>query len=276
MSPAEYAAPADPAAPADHAALAEELLTAHRTGVPVPPLTERHPDLGLDGAYAIQLAQVRARTGVGARVSGHKIGLTSAAIQQQLGVREPDFGHLFADMEIVGRTISTERFIAPRAEPELAFVLGRELHGPHVTTREAAAAVCLVLPALEIIDSRIADWRIGLPDTVADNASCGAYVLGTTGVPLDRLDLNRLGCVLRAGAEIAETGSASAVLGNPLAGLAWLANTLGRHGTSLQPGQVILSGSMTAAVDLAPGTTISAEFQGLGHLALHVEEKERP
>lgn len=262
--------------PANHAVLAQELLNAAKTGVPVPPLTERHPDLGLDGAYAIQLAQVRARAGVGARVSGHKIGLTSAAIQRQLGVREPDFGHLFADMEITGRTVSTGRFIAPRAEPELAFVLGRELHGPRVTTRDVAAAVHLVLPALEIIDSRIEDWRIGLPDTVADNASCGAYVLGATGVPLDQVDLNQLGCVLRVGAEIAATGSASAVLGNPLAGIAWLANTLGRYGTSLKVGQVILSGSMTAAVDLVPGTTISAEFSGLGNLSLHVEEKEQP
>jgi 2-keto-4-pentenoate hydratase len=207
-------------------------------------------------------------------VSGHKIGLTSAAIQRQLGVEEPDFGHLFADMEITGATLRMNRFIAPRVEPELAFVLGRELHGPQVTTREAAAAVHQVLPALEIIDSRIADWRIGLPDTVADNASSGAYVLGTTGVPLHRLDLDRLGCVLRVGSEVAATGTASAVLGNPLAGLAWLANTLGRYGTVLQPGQVILSGSMTAAVNLVPGRTISAEFDGLGHLSLHVEEKD--
>jgi 2-keto-4-pentenoate hydratase len=252
------------------------LLDAARTGIPLPPLTERHPDLGLDGAYAIQLAQVRARTGGEVRVSGHKIGLTSAAIQRQLGVREPDFGHLFADMEITGRTVSTGRFIAPRAEPELAFVLGQELRGPQVTTRDVAAAVHQVLPALEIIDSRIKDWRIALPDTVADNASCGAYVLGATGVPLDRLDLNRLGCVLRVGAEIAATGTASAVLGNPLAGIAWLANTLGRYGTSLKAGQVILAGSMTAAVNLVAGTTISAEFDGLGHLSLHVEEKEQP
>lgn len=262
--------------PADHAALAEELLTAGRTGIPVPPLTERHPDLGLDGAYAVQLAQVRARRGAGTQVSGHKIGLTSAVIQRQLGVQEPDFGHLFTDMEITGRTVSVDRFIAPRVEPELAFVLGRELRGPRVTTREAAAAVHLVLPALEIIDSRIADWRIGLPDTVADNASSGAYVLGSTGVPLDRLDLSRLGCVLRVGSGTAATGTASAVLGNPLTGLAWLANTLGRYGTTLQPGQVVLSGSMTAAVDLVPGTTVSAEFGGLGHLSLHVEEKDQP
>lgn len=261
---------------ADHAALAQELLNASRTGTPVRPLTERHPDLGLDGAYAIQLAQVRARTGAGASVSGHKIGLTSAAIQRQLGVREPDFGHLFADMDITGRSVSTDRFISPRAEPELAFVLGRELRGPGVTTREAAAAVHQVLPALEIIDSRIADWRIALPDTVADNASCGAYVLGTTGVPLDRLDLKRVGCVLRTGSEITATGTASAVLGNPLTGLAWLANTLGRYGTSLKVGQVILSGSMTAAVDLVPGTTVSAEFAELGHLSLHIKEKEQP
>ncbi|MFG2276077.1 2-keto-4-pentenoate hydratase [Streptomyces chartreusis] len=262
--------------PANHSILAQELLEAAKTGIPVPPLTERHPDLGLDDAYAIQLAQVKARTGLGARVSGHKIGLTSAAIQRQLGVGEPDFGHLFADMEITGSTVSTGRFIAPRVEPELAFVLGRELRGPRVTTRDVATAVHLVVPALEIIDSRIEDWRIGLPDTVADNASCGAYVLGSAGVPLDRLDLNRLGCVLRVGAEIAATGSASAVLGNPLAGIAWLANTLGRYGTSLRVGQVILSGSMTAAVDLVPGSTVSAEFSGLGHLALHVEEKEQP
>ncbi|MFK0112999.1 2-keto-4-pentenoate hydratase [Streptomyces sp. NPDC091217] len=261
---------------ADHAVLAEELLTAGRTGIPVPPLTERHPDLGLDAAYAIQLAQVRSREGAGARVSGHKIGLTSAAIQRQLGVREPDFGHLFADMEISGRSVSTDRFVSPRAEPELVFVLGRELRGPGVTVREAAEAVHLVLPALGIIDSRIKDWRIALPDTVADNASCGAYVLGSTGVLLDRLDLGRVGCVLRTGAEITATGSASAVLGNPLLGLAWLANTLGRYDTALHAGQVILSGSLTAAVDLVPGTTISAEFDGLGHLSLQVEGKTRP
>ncbi|SEE35792.1 2-keto-4-pentenoate hydratase [Streptomyces sp. KS_5] len=255
----------------DTEAIAREILAATRDRTEVEPLTERYPGLDLHEAYRVQLAQVRERTASGARITGHKIGLTSAAMQRQLGVLEPDFGHLYDDMEIVGDRIDVGRFIAPRAEPEIAFVLKRDLTGPGVTARDALAAVDHVLPALEIIDSRIRDWRIGLPDTVADNASSGAYLLGNSGADPRALDLARLGCVLREGTEIIASGSGSAALGHPLNALVWLANALGALDTTLAAGEIVLSGSLTAAVPLRPGTTLSAQFQGLGHISLHVE-----
>ncbi|MEU3980614.1 fumarylacetoacetate hydrolase family protein [Streptomyces sp. NPDC026672] len=258
----------------DTTALARELLDATRERTEVDPLTERFPGLDLREAYGVQLAQVRERTSAGARVTGHKIGLTSAAMQRQLGVREPDFGHLYDDMEVVDGRIDPGRFIAPRVEPEIAFVLKADLAGPGLTPRDALAAVGHVLPALEIIDSRVRDWRIALPDTVADNASSGAYLLGAVGADPREHDLSRLGCVLRDGPEVVVTGNGSAVLGHPLNALVWLANTLGALGTGLTTGQVVLSGSLTAAVPLRPGSTLSADFQGLGHLGLHVEQRK--
>jgi 2-keto-4-pentenoate hydratase len=250
------------------------LLDAYATGVPIAPLTARYPGLGIGGAYAIQLAQVAAWRDAGARVKGHKVGLTSAAMQQQLGVDQPDFGHLLDTMFLpAGTPADYGRFLQPRAEPEIAFVLGRALTGPGVTVAEAIAAVDFVLPALEIIDSRIADWKITLADTIADNASSGGVVLGTRPVRLESLDLSLTGCVLQRNGEIAGTGAGGAVLGSPVNALVWLANTLGGRGVTLAAGQVVLPGSVTTAIPFSAGDTVSATFDRIGSVSVTFSEK---
>jgi 2-keto-4-pentenoate hydratase len=250
------------------------LLDAYAKGVPIAPLTKRFARLDIEDAYAIQLAQVAAWTGAGARVKGHKVGLTSAAMQRQLGVDQPDFGHLLDTMFLpAGAPADYGRFLQPRAEPEIAFVLGRPLRGPGVTVAEAIAAVDFVLPALEIIDSRIADWKITLADTIADNASSGGVVLGTRPVRLEALDLALTGCLLHRNGEIAGTGAGGAVLGSPVNALVWLANTLGERGVTLAAGHVVLPGSVTAAIPFAAGDTVCATFDRIGSVGITFSEK---
>lgn len=244
---------------------ADLLLTAYRTRQPVEPLVDKYPQLTLDDSYQIQLLQVAERVAAGARVVGHKVGLTSPAMQRQMNVDQPDFGHLLDDMfHLAQLPVPAGRYLQPRIEPEVAFVLRRDLAGPGVTAAEAAAAVDFVLPALEIIDSRIRDWRIGLLDTVADNASSGGVVLGSTPTALGAVDLRLSGCTLHRNGELVGTGAGGAVLGSPLTSLVWLANTLGARGVGLAAGHVVLPGSITAAVPVAPADTITATFAGLG------------
>jgi 2-keto-4-pentenoate hydratase len=253
---------------------AELLLGAYASRVPVAPLTAAYPELSAADAYAIQLAQVSAWTADGARVKGHKVGLTSAAMQRQLGVDQPDFGHLLDTMFLPeGTAADYGRFSQPKAEPEIAFVLGRPLRGPGVTVAEALAAVDFVLPALEIIDSRIADWKITLPDTIADNASSGAVVLGSRPVSPTSLDLALTGCLLHRNGRIEGTGAGGAVLGSPVNALVWLANTLGPLGVTLEAGHVVLPGSVCAAIPFGPGDTVSATFDRIGSVSITFSEK---
>ncbi len=219
----------------------------------------------MEDSYEIQLLQVARWVAAGARVKGHKVGLTSAAMQRQFGVSQPDFGHLMDDMFWpAAEPVPLSRFLQPRVEPETAFVLASPLRGPGVTAADAAAAVAFVLPALEPIDSRIRDWRIGLADTIADNASSGGVILGSTPAALSGIDLRLAGCNLHKNGELAGTGAGGAVLGSPLAALAWLANTVGARGVMLEAGQVILPGSITASVPVGAGDTVTATFAGLG------------
>ncbi|GAA1240412.1 2-keto-4-pentenoate hydratase [Janibacter melonis] len=244
---------------------AQRLLRAYETHTPIPPLTADYPELTVEDAYGIQLEQVRRWTEDGRTVVGHKVGLTSAAMQKQLGVTEPDFGHLFADFVYAEHEpIPADRFLQPRVEPEIAFVLKSPLAGPGVTVTQAIAAVDYVLPALEVVDSRVADWKITLADTIADNASSGGYVLGSTPTPLHEVDLRLVGCVFHRNAQVIGTGAGGAVLGSPITSLVWLANTLGALGTTLEAGEVILPGSVTAMSPVAPGDTFTATFAGLG------------
>jgi 2-keto-4-pentenoate hydratase len=253
---------------------ASALLEAYASGVPVAPLTATYPGLTVDDGYAIQQAQLASWTGGGAVVKGHKVGLTSAAMQTQLGVDQPDFGVLLDSMFLPeGVAAPISRFLQPKAEPEIAFVLGRRLAGPGVTVAEALAAVDFVLPALEIIDSRIADWKITLADTVADNASSGGVVLGSRPVKPSELDLSLTGCLLYRGGVIAGTGAGGAVLGSPVNALVWLANTLGARGVALEPGHVILPGSVCAAVPFGPGDTVAAAFDRIGAVSMTFSEK---
>ncbi|MCF6469439.1 2-keto-4-pentenoate hydratase [Nonomuraea sp. MG754425] len=244
---------------------AADLLSAYATGIPIPPLTTTHADLSVTDAYAVQLAQVRRWTDAGAVIKGHKVGLTSAAMQRQLGVDQPDYGHLTDAMfHLDAAPIDTARFLQPRIEPEIAFVLGRSLSGPGVTAAQAVAAVDFVLPALEIIDSRITDWKITLVDTIADNASSGGVVLGTRPARLGDVDLALTGCLLHRGGVLEQTGAGGAVLGSPVNALVWLANVLGERGITLEAGHIVLPGSVTAAVPVAAGDVVTATFGGIG------------
>jgi 2-keto-4-pentenoate hydratase len=253
---------------------AETLLGAYASRLPVAPLTAVHPVLSAADAYAVQLAQVATWTANGAVVKGHKVGLTSAAMQRQLGVDQPDFGHLLDTMFLPeGTTADYGRLLQPKAEPEIAFVLDRPLRGPGVTVAEALAAVDFVLPALEIIDSRIADWKITLPDTIADNASSGAVVLGSRPVRPDSVDLALTGCLLYRNGRIEGTGAGGAVLGSPVNALVWLANTLAPLGVTLEAGHVVLPGSVCAAIPFGPGDTVSAAFDRMGSVSITFSEK---
>jgi 2-keto-4-pentenoate hydratase len=245
--------------------IAGELLAAYESREPVEPLTGRYEDLTLDDAYEIQTLQVSHWLEDGAQIRGHKVGLTSAAMQRQMGVDSPDYGVLLDRMFWrEHEPIPASAFVQPRVEPEVAFVLAESLTGPGVTVADAIAAVGYVLPALELIDSRIKDWKIGLADTIADNASSGGIVLGSSPHALDALDLRLSGCNLVKNGELAGTGASGAVLGSPLSSLVWLANTLGAHGVVLEAGHVILPGSITASIPVAAGDVVTATFAGLG------------
>lgn len=244
---------------------ADQLLEAYRSGEPIDPLSPDFPDAALDLAYRIQQLQVEQWVLAGDAIKGHKVGLASRAIQRQMGVAQPDFGHLTAGMfHLEHLPIPAAGFIQPRIEPEVAFVLGRPLSGPGVTIAEAIRAVDFVLPALEIVDSRIRDWKIGIFDTIADNASSGGVILGSRPVTPAEVDLRLTGCTLHIGGELVATGAGGAVLGSPLNSLVWLANTLGALGVTLEPGHVVLPGSMTRAFPIAAGDSIVATIGGIG------------
>lgn len=249
--------------------LAAALREAERHGRAIPPLSVDNPGLTIADAYAIQALNVRAR-GQQAPVVGHKIGLTSPAMQEMLGVGEPDYGALHRDRVLPsGASVATAPLIAPRVEPEWAFVLGADLEGPGVTLADVRAAAEAVMPALEVIDSRIADWRIGLVDTIADNASGHCAVLGAERHALDAVDLAASTVELRVDGEPVQRGTGAAVLGDPALAVAWLADALAEHGTALRAGHVVLSGSITAAVPLTAGAHVEADFGALGTVEVH-------
>jgi len=258
----------------DHAA--KLLLDAYASGTPIAPLTQTFDGLTIEDAYEIQLAQIGSMVGGGRTIKGMKVGLTSAAMQNLLGVRQPDFGHLLDDFFFLEHEPIplAGRFLQPRVEPEVAFVLKRPLRGPGVTAHEAIAAIDFVLPALEIVDSRIADWKISIVDTVADNASSGGLVLGSTPTPLHEVDLRLGGCVFRRNGQVVGTGAGGAVLGSPLSSLVWLANTVGALGTALEAGWVVLPGAVTAMVPVTAGDTFTATFGGLGSVTARFAREE--
>jgi 2-keto-4-pentenoate hydratase len=248
---------------------AAALADARQRRVPIPPLTDAHPHMTIDDAYAIQLANVGDRLSAGAVVRGHKVGLTAKAMQEMLGVDEPDYGHLLDDMfAFEESTLAMADYVAPRVEPEVAFVLDRPLHGPGLTITDVLSATAYVLPALEIVDSRIADWKIKLPDTVADNASSAAVVLGGNPTRLTDIDVRMLGVELSRNGEVLETGRSSAVLGNPAVAVAWLANRLSDFGVGLEAGHVVMPGACTRMIPVTAGDVVRAEFDGLGHVAV--------
>lgn len=240
---------------------AARLREAELSATPLPPLTEDRPELTVAEAYEIQRHGRELRLGAGERLVGRKVGLTSAAMQEMLGVDQPDYGALFDTMLVPdGGTIETAALIAPRVEAEVAFVLER---APEEPSRDAVlAAARAVVPALEVIDSRVADWRITIADTIADNASSALFVLGAER-PLEGLDLGALEVELRAG-DALEHGRGDAVLGHPAEPVAWLAEALAAYDERLAPGDVVLPGALCRAVPVKAGDSAHADFGPLG------------
>ncbi len=250
-------------------AAAEALLAASRTGRPTEPLVTRWPGLDVRDAYQVQQRVVAARLAAGATLVGHKIGLTSAAMQEMLGIDQPDYGQLLSDMRVPdGGVVPAARFLAPRAEIEIAFVLRERLRGPGITRDDVLAATATVHAAIENIDSRVLDWRIGFVDTVADNASSGAFVISEDGVDPTGLDLASIDGTLDHNGQMVAEGSGAAVLGHPALAVAWLANALADWDTALEPGHVVLSGACTKAVPVVAGDVVRGRFGVLGPVSV--------
>ncbi|MFE0700558.1 2-keto-4-pentenoate hydratase [Streptomyces sp. NPDC058872] len=245
------------------------LREAERRTAPVEPLTTTWPALDLADAYAVQQDNVTHRLATGSTVIGHKVGLTSAPMRKLLGVHEPDFGHLLDDMvHRDGGTVRAARYCAPRVEPEICFRLARPLYGPGVTLRDVLAATDAVAPALEIVDSRIRDWRITLADTIADNASSAGLVCGSWTPMAYAPDLAAVNVDLLVGGSRVATGSSKEVMGHPAAAVAWLANALTVYGKGLDPGHVILPGAITTAPFIGVGQKAEARFGALGTVSV--------
>ena len=249
-------------------AYARELFDAERSRLSVTPITVRDPYFGPDEAYAVQMENVNRVLAMGHQISGKKIGLTSPAMQQMLGVGEPDYGHLFAAMEIKNGLVNIDALIQPKIEAELAFVLKKDLRGGRVAVSDVEDATEYVAAAFEIVDSRVADWRIKLPDTVADNASSGRYLLGKTHLAPHSVDLAAISmrlCKVEGDATVLiNQGEGAAVLGDPRVAVAWLANKLWRFGVTLNAGEVVLSGAFSAAPAVQKGDVFRAFFTHLG------------
>ena len=250
---------------------ARALHEARRTRVPVAPFTDADPTLGMAEGYAIQRELLDLLLADGERVVGRKVGLTSTAMQRMIGVDSPDHGPVLASTVYRdGDALPLDRFIAPKVEAEIVFVMGERLLGPGVGPTDAARAVAGVAASMEIVDSRIADWRIKLADTVADLASNGAVAVSSRVVPLEGLDTRLIGMTLTRNGELVDTGAGAAALGDPLAVVAWLANVLGEHGVALEPGHLVMTGALHAAVPMAAGEVWRAEFDRLGPVSIRV------
>lgn len=251
--------------------LGDELYDALRQRRTLAPLTDRHPDIGIDDAYHISLHMLARREADGEKVIGKKIGVTSKPVQDMLNVHQPDFGFLTDAMQYAdGSTIPMAQagLIQPRAEGEIAFMLKADLQGPGVTQDDVLAATAWVAPCFEIVDSRIDDWKIRIQDTVADNASCGVFVIGEQRTDPATVDLAAVRMRMTRNGEPAGEGLGSAVQGHPAEAVAWLANTLGRFGIPFRAGELILSGSLAPLVPARAGDRFEMDIEGLGHCAI--------
>jgi 2-keto-4-pentenoate hydratase len=243
------------------------LREAESSRKPIAPLAFRWPEIEVVDAYEIQRINIERRVREGAAIRGHKVGLSSRAMQEMMGVREPDYGHLLDEMFVFESfSVAANELIAPRVEIEVAFVLGSALPKRGCNAADVIRATEFILPAIEIIDSRIAEWKIGIVDTIADNASSAKVVLGGNPVRLQDVDVRNIGATLRLNGEIVETGTAGAVLGNPVTSVAWLARKIGLFDIALEAGHVVLPGSCTRAVTVHAGDFARADFDRLGHV----------
>lgn len=252
--------------------LAADLAQAERSRVPIGPLTSAHPDIDVVDAYEIQLINIRQRVAEGAQVLGHKVGLSSEAMQQMMGVDEPDYGHLLDEMQVFEDVpVQAGRFLYPRVEVEVGFILAADLPGAGCTEDDVLAATEALVPSIELIDTRITDWKIALCDTIADNASSAGFVLGKARVSPADIDVKAVDAVLTRNGEVIAEGRSDAVLGNPVTAVAWLARKVESFGVRLRKGDIVLPGSCTRAIDARPGDQFVAEFTGLGSVHLSFE-----
>jgi 2-keto-4-pentenoate hydratase len=254
--------------------LAAQLKEAEVKREGMQPLTSLEPALSIQEAYQIQLMNIQAKLQAGQSVTGKKIGLTSLAMQKMLGVDQPDYGHLLSEMVYTnGSEIPFSKVMQPKVEAEIAFVLKKDLVGPHVTALDVLLATDYIVPSFEIVDSRIKDWKITLADTVADNASSGLYLLGEQRFTVDQVDMENIGMALYKNGELVNTGVGSAALGHPANCVAWLANKLFEFGIPLKAGEVILSGALSAAIAGQPGDYFEAKFAHIGTVSCRFTDK---
>ncbi|AOT71275.1 2-keto-4-pentenoate hydratase [Geosporobacter ferrireducens] len=252
--------------------VAADLYKAEKEAYQIETISTANPDMTIADAYAIQLENVAKRVAEGEKIIGVKVGLTSKAMQKLLGVDEPDYGHLTDKMLLLeGDKCPMKELIQPKVEGELAFCLKKTLKGPGVTIADVYNATGWVVPAIEIVDSRIKDWKIKLVDTIADNGSSAKLVLGSTMTPIGNVDMRLVGMNLEKNGEIVSTGTGAAVWGNPAAAVAWLANKLSQFDIELKEGDIILSGAVTAAEAAKAGDIFTVSFQGMGSVTVKFE-----
>ena len=252
--------------------LVKQLHQAWENASQIPPITDSVPKITVEEAYQIQLKLMAKRIAEGESVVGKKIGITAKVVMKMLGVDQPDFGHLMSGMEFQeSQSVPFNKFCQPKGEGEIAFLLKKDLTGPGITRDQIIKATECVMPAFEIVDSRIQDWNIKIQDTIADNASAGAFVIGSSRTSLNGLDLATCGMVLKKNGEIIGTGNGAATLDHPLNAVGWLANTLGSLGMSLKAGEIILSGSLSVMFPIQSGDSLEMEIEGVGKTMCHFD-----
>ena len=257
----------------DYKVLADMLWEAEESRTQIDRLTDMHPEMTVEDAYRIQLVNVQRRLDAGEKLVGMKIGLTSQAMQKLLNVDVPDYGHLFANMMLTeGQVCHTADMIQPKIEGELSFCLNKTLKGPGVTIADVYDATQYVVPSLEIVDSRIKDWKIRLQDTIADNGSSARFVVGGRMTPIEQVDMRLTGMTLEKNGELINSGTTAEVWGNPAAAVACFANMLSEFGIELKAGSIVMAGALTAAIPVSAGDTVTASFAGMGSVTVRFVE----
>lgn len=252
--------------------IAQSLLEAELLRIQISPITDMFPDLTVENAYKVQLINIAKKIESGQKVIGMKIGLTSRAMQRMLGVNVPDYGHLMDDMLLLeGEICDRASLLQPKVEGELAFILNKSIRGPGITIADVYNSVSYVVPAIEVVDSRIVNWRIKLQDTVADNGSSARFILGGQMTSIKKIDMRHIGMVFEKNGVVVSTGAGAAVMGNPAAAVTWLINALAKYDIGLNEGDIILSGAVTAAETAESKDIFAVSFHGIGGVTLRFE-----
>lgn len=253
----------------NHKEIADRLWKAEKEHFQIDRITASYPEMTVEDAYEIQLENIAKKIAAGEKVIGMKIGLTSKAMQNLLNVSEPDYGHLTDEMLLLeGEICRVSELLQPKVEGELAFCIKKTLRGPGITVAEVYNATDWVVPSIEIVDSRIRDWKITLPDTIADNGSSARFVLGSRMTPIGSVDMRLVGMTLEKNGELVNSGTGAEVWGNPAAAVAWLANKLSGFNIELKEGSIVMAGAVTAAQPAKSGDSFTVTFQGMGSVSV--------